>query len=354
MSFTAKDHFADWYKSVDLELTPAKVDSRIDAINELLKEESIEFWLKIVHIHLGSSLVNDEDKNAFMKFFKDADTSFLLTDNENLIKTLASISLCFKLEEEDYHINNTISLAVINANFWGQYSPSDKVPTTEYAEKHYALACEDANEVEFDQTKLEKVKKKMQTTALSPDNTHNSVEILNTHIIGLLDVVNNFSESHRALKDEVNVFWWLFGGFSRTKEELYKDIQVEEAVLIAARELFDLTNTYFCFPASEEFLSKILQLARTKGKPPIEVSVIDSVNKLTPDLKKSILTEITVSSLTPCLMCISKSLDVSEGTDWSELAKTSLLGADITQKFDPVDIAFQVYKELFFAYQFNS
>jgi hypothetical protein len=114
--------------------------------------------------------------------------------------------------------------------------------------------------------------------------------------------------------------------------------------------LYEMSSSAFCFAAGEQFLSKMIELSITKGKQP-KTSIFNSANLLTEENRKYILGNHAVSVFTPCLLGISKSLEVEQGDDWSKAYQKQNFSANAKKQFLTSEIAAQVYRELFFVYQ---
>lgn len=351
MSYSAADLFSDWYKPVDLALSSTTADLRINSINKILETEDIEFWLDLVRMHLGITPLNDEHKQDFIRHFKEEDTTFPIIGNEAIVKTLATITLCFKLELEDDEANDTLCLAILNANFLGQFAPNTDIPILIYATDWFNQAAIRAHNTEGGENivnaardKLKKVKFDSNEAILA------NFQIVINAISESLDAVENVTQANKSVKDEANVLWWLFGEFSSIAKKSFKEVGPEGMAFLGATELYEMSSSAFCFAAGEQFLSKMIELSITKGKQP-KTSIFNSANLLTEENRKYILGNHAVSVFTPCLLGISKSLEVEQGDDWSKAYQKQNFSANAKKQFLTSEIAAQVYRELFFVYQ---
>ena len=89
MSLSAKQLFPGWYKRAGYETDAATLKTRTDAIEKMIaKEDGEEFWQDLVKVFLNIR-VPSADINPFVGYFVEEDPAFPITDNQNIIRTLA-------------------------------------------------------------------------------------------------------------------------------------------------------------------------------------------------------------------------------------------------------------------------
>jgi hypothetical protein len=342
MNYTSEQLFSDWYKFFDGTATIETHAFRKEAITKIVTEEEIEFWLDVVRIALGIIPKTPTNNQTFIDAFKESDTTFPLINNDNLIKGLAAIALCFKLEDEEDEENNKISLAVINSTFLGQYEYDKNIPFVERAHAYYQASSSISRELEFedDIKKINKIKKNV--------GVANAV-INQADTIQLVQSVKTIINDNAIMSEELNVLWWLFGEYSKLSEKYFRQIDCKAMTILAAKELSDITKLPQGFYSAREILNRVL-LASKSSKTPIKgISVFEAVNQIDEDMRKKIIQDKgdSISELTPCLLSIQKSIDMASGEDWSGAYKKQTTG-DIKKTVGLIDIAFQVYREFLF------
>jgi hypothetical protein len=372
MNYTAEDHFPTWYKSAKVASTNELIKARLEAINELVTNEDISFWQDVIRISVGFDPADTKTTSKFVKPFLEADTSFPVTNNENLLKVLAGCALCFKLEAEDLeaveesetkegneeeaeepdqedkeidentttNVNTAISLCIANLNFLGQFK-NDNIPTAEYAQNYLDkmpyyerlrnnLAGE--NELEQVSTKLNG------PTALTNDD----------HRI-ILQSVQQLQRENVMQGEELNVLSWIFGEYSHLAGKFFQDAGPSLMAVCGALELQEKTATLHYLNSAKGFLHRILTISNSSKKL-AAVSLYDSINDLPAELKTSLAKQYKnqLSELTPYLFAISKSTEFEAGQDYTAPFKKLTKGGDLKKTYKPDVIATQVYNEIAF------
>ena len=115
--------FPSWYKTIDPALTTDTVNNRIAAIRSILENTEVEFWLDVVRIALGTDARDKATKMTLEEKFVEFDVTFDLVSNENLIKTLSEILLCFLIETRSA-LAYLVATLISNINFLEQFSTS--------------------------------------------------------------------------------------------------------------------------------------------------------------------------------------------------------------------------------------
>lgn len=373
MTHTAKELFPDWYFSADLTLSNDAIKSRISVIEDIVnKKQKLTFWNDLIKIYLGTKVTDDTNRTLFVNAFKADDVSFPLSNNENIIRVLAAITLCFKLdpnlvEEEDgaedietdaeetdepeeiesddieyYALKEIISLGLLNSNFFEQYIVPSGIPVFEFAKYTFdQIAINEGDKLDEKIEKLTKIEKEFEEDV--------NLDLSSDDMLTIIQSIKEVIESNKRLNEETNVMWWVFGEYSKTLKEYYSKIKTSQAILVAANELANITTLHSISPA-KHFLKKIISITNYENKGKKGTTILDVSNSLGEILKEKILKNIggTLNEFTPCLLTIEKSMNYSEGEDWTTAYKKVSKGIDIKKQFTPEQLATQFYKEIIY------
>lgn len=345
---TATDHFSIWYQSADLVADSTVLQLRLDGIKQTLKKTGKDFWLDVVRLYLGVPTKENANFDKFVEGFRSADANFPTVNNDNIVRCLASITLCFKLEIDNSKFNNLISLAIINANFLGQHEAYDIVPVINFAKRYVTNSAITERDIESDEMidRLVELKKNLVAEIL-PDKQMSSTK---DTVIEVIDELEYLTLANKTLEEESNILWWIFGEYSEVGKDFFKNIGSTNMVLISAKELSELTVFDHTFKASENILNKVLYLSINEKDNTKETSLFEIVNLISNETKSQILSEndSPLNEMTPCLLAVKKSLEVAKGIDWSSSYASQNFNANIKNLLQTKDLCSQFYREFMY------
>jgi hypothetical protein len=345
-NYTCEDHFPTWYRTIELTLNQETLQKRISAINKIIEEENSELWLDIVKLAHGIAIGNPEHKELFVSIFKEFDLSFPIQSNDNIVKVLSQISLCFLFESTtDLRI---ISLAIINLNFFEQYSATD-IPFYELARKVDAINEPDAifnvNEA------VENLKQKAEAIEEDVDGeeTLESEDSLN-----LINLVTHISNENNRLKEESNVLWWLFTQYSTSNKAYFNEVGLSKMTASSPYELFEITSCSGFLISAKHILHKALIISNGNKVKLKELSILEVINDTLGKIKEEILLLGHLDEFTPFLHAISLEKSLGDVNLWKGAFNKKFGTGSCERKFKPEDLAFQFYTEMSFLKSFQS
>ena len=122
--------------------------------------------------------------------------------------------------------------------------------------------------------------------------------------------------------EELNILWWVIGGYSRDLQEPFANVPNAIRPLIFAKELSDLT-VFLPGPASA-----VAVLSRS-GLDEHPSTIAGAVNGTSADWTRPLVKELPASPIsTPVHFAIERELETGAGTDW-------LAGWSATTQLDP-------------------
>jgi len=336
--YTTKDYFPEWYKSVEISLSETLVENRLSAINEFVDEEDIKLWLDIVRLALGLKIENQDSLSQIVDKFKSYDIAFPILNNDNVIRVLAQISLCFLFENATL-FSQIVSRAVISSSFFSENA--SEIPFTTYAQQNLSKVIVDES---FDAAEIAEL---LSDRQLELENDEDEEETV-THAdhLNLIKTANYFLQENKSLKDEINVLWWLFGQYSTLYNSYFSEVGSSKMTLAAAEELFTLSSNNSVLSANH-ILHKVLLLANNQ-KPLKPISLASVIVDTDLDIKNKLISYDNLGDLTPILLALSLSKEFGDAKLWQAAFKNRNSNFDAARTFTPQEIANQIYNEITF------
>ncbi len=169
------------------------------------------------------------------------------------------------------------------------------------------------------------------------------------HVYGELD----------ALREESNMFWWVFSGYSRDLGQPFSALGLPATCLVAPKELSDLTQLVPGPRAAPALLDRLLRDVVTgaatakshtgSGEAPTTIQLSDAVNAAPRDWRTKWLRACppgAARELTPLLTAVQNSLATEDAKDWISVFTKSTALPDASHA--PVTSAMQAYLESVF------
>jgi len=181
--------------------------------------------------------------------------------------------------------------------------------------------------------------------AIADKNFEGIKSVLNKIVDNQFSIMNGLEKKMHAQLEETNILWWLIANNCSTLNKTYDKLKKEEAVLIVAKELNDLTKILPGPQSIEVFIDMVL--AKSKGKENnIKLSTIfTSINI---DIRKQFCEQFKTDEIqndTPIMLGLCETLQ-SENSDAWETYYRNKTGINAQDVFDIFFIAKQFYKEL--------
>lgn len=365
----------DFYRLVDLEPRAEMLALRATAIQSMIDGAEALDWLGMVRIFIGRPASADA-RSAFVEPFRAADPVFPLRGNDAELVVLAGATL-FELLQGPGEAADVVAYALVCADAAGK---GVRGPIPDVLERARGYLCEAALAArsEGDQDKIAKIRaganpvkdlKALTVAAVPADWTAADTQIRETRTrvndlltaiktmhTGLAKTIGQIAElatqaatqpnvaAIEALREEVDVLWWLFGERSRDLDGRFDELQDESIALVAPKELADLTRVLPGPPAARALLARALRIA---GRPTDEELSIRAVVDGSPWVWRErwmSAGSAAFEDLTPIRGAVRRSLDVDDGADWSAAYdRVALLPADTA--FTRLTLAEQVYHE---------
>ncbi|MFQ6601889.1 GTPase-associated system all-helical protein GASH [Flavobacterium sp. C3NV] len=344
-NYTSKDHFPTWYKSIELALTKDILEKRLSSIEDLIEFEDIEFWLDVVRLAYGMDIKSVSNRSDFVDIFKEKDLTFPIQSNDNIVKVLAQISLCFLFESES-SVGYKIGLAVINTNFFEQH-PSTSVPFYIMARKH----IEKEHFSNF--ADLDEVANSLKEKENSFEDDEEEEEVLEYEDnVNLIKIVNYLNSENKKLKEETNILWWLFGQYSTSNKAYFSEVALPKMIFACAYELLQISEHSAYVASAKHLLHKVLIICNG-NKPKLKnYSLFDSISAMSNDIKEKVIKLGHQEELTPFLYSLHLEQTLGDVDLWKGAFNKKLGKGLIDKSYNAEELAFQFYTEISFIKSF--
>ncbi len=332
MKNPAKEMMNDWLRTVETSPNPETNSNREKAIKKIIGSTDQMFWLNLLRLAYG--LPSSLKEADFITHFKKQDESFPLANNENLLKVLANITICYKLETGDSELNHWLSLAITNCVFLNPLSPESHIPVIGYATENIEHLSGDRRIVD-----IEALNETIEQLEGDEEEGEEQKALSKT-------AVRSLYKLNVKLLEEVNILWWLYTGYSKLGQKSFSSINEKILPIFAAKELYDLMHIERLIESSPAFFKKVLG-----ENAELQQDVFSSINSISEEDRKKVLkdSEGVISEFTPILKAMTLSLGFPTGDDWSNAYKKQV-GGDVKISKTAQEIAQQLYREFMFVW----
>lgn len=344
--------FADRYAEAGLSPTPQVITSRQAPAQRIVDDATDAQILDLVGAYYGSPGL---DLTWLRAEFAQEDVSFSLVNNEREARVLAACMLGTLVAKG---LPKAI-LAVLIGNVGGHRRPPESPWLIRDAQAALqARSVEERRpskvETKIAHTAVPKLSDeiaaipvndwpallitlgKIRTEAQGSDRTTSSQA---TAALTALDL------QVRYLREESQMLWWLTGGHSRSLVRSFADFGPQQAALVGAVDLGELTTVSNIGPvAAPAMIERIVAMAK-KPKGTVSRDLASAVDGLTVQDLKSL--NVFAGKLSPRLAPVTAALDLARTIgigDWHARFR-ELTGLEATVDFDPVALGEQVYRE---------
>jgi len=335
-------NLAQWYTLAKLKGPDTeKLELRVTDIENIVKNKPLEWILDCIRIFLGKKVNNINFKEEFVKIFLESDPYFPPNNNDLEVRILAGAVL-YRFAKAAKLKNRLLGLQAIRTGIFGMNEESfinhDIIEGVLKQLNEESIAIRENSKQD-----LLKVTFDPEITAVDPTTVTSKFSNVNDSLKSIVNHINTVVGKKISLVDEEsNIHWWIFRGFSSTKNELFAKIDPTEIPFVLAMELSALTK-YAPGPyPADQFISKILSDSKNPGK---EITIIDFVNKIDKGGKMQFgFNPGIFGNLTPLSTAIVNSKEADDVETWVQPFE-KLCSIKRTKKVSPKDLALQLYNE---------
>jgi len=348
----AKIVFADRYAAEGLAPSAEDIAAREAPFARIVEEITDAHILDLVSLYYGAT---DLDLVWFREEFAKEDTRFSLVNNERETRLLAA-TILEELIGQEVHLS---ILGVVAGSVGGHRVPAQ-------SKNLITVALEAMGRQSVDERKPAKAEVKIVSVPTPKLSEELAAVPANDWpaLITMLGRIRNealtstkttagqataaLTELNRQIalqREESQMLWWIVGGHSRTLERSFGAFGINQAALVGAVDLGDLTSVTRLGPvAALALLERVIGLAkRSKGTTPNDLATtIDGLSR--EDLQRlNIFPEDTPARLAPIMTAIELARTIGHGAWHGRFFE--LTGLQATLKFEPTELAVQLYRE---------
>ncbi|WP_428142826.1 GTPase-associated system all-helical protein GASH [Delftia acidovorans] len=346
-----KHVFADYYAAEGLAPSGDLIKLREMATKRILEDISTERILQLAEVYFG---VKNVDLDWFRDEYTKDDASFSLINNERETRVLAGALLN---ELIDYEYSVAI-LAIVAGHLNGRCPPSEGKNLVTKAEQVLGERCVKDRVPEVIETKISitiNSKLEAEIAAMPADDLGALVSTLGKMRAesqsSQRNIANNASSiifkvcsQISLMREESQMLWWIFGGYSRTLEIPFSNMNPFQAALTAAIDLGGLTSVSELGPiaAPAMFERVICQAKRPKGA--FDKSLAKAIDGMRrEDLQRFIISTSTPARLAPVTTAIELARTIGLGSWYTRFEEVT--GLKASTEFEPAELANQLYRE---------
>lgn len=339
----------EWHRIAGVDESNLPIlENRSEVITELVKSKNL-FWIfNCVKLYLNKPNVSKEFINELINSFLKSEPVFPLTKNHLLLRVLAG-AIVYHSVENKKNMESTLIALSLQISLFG--IKKENIINKDIIEYLIDYIFKEAIKVREENIELAilKIETDMNFTDNQNENLKLNFSLIEKQLKSINKRINNFNSSIKRLKEESNIHWWLFRGFSNDFKMPVSKLNINSSPLIIGKELADLTTFLPGPTSSKEFLVKILRdNLKLKDE---EISFKESINNL--DLKwredlRDNYNDIELDNIPPpILTAISNSLDSGKSNGWYSIFEKST-SIKATSKFNVFDLAYQMNLECLF------
>lgn len=348
-------NFADQYKAAGLAPGPEIIRLRQAPFDKLRKDIGSNALLDLTRLYFGLPVPDGTD--WFRDAFLETDPSFSMLDNEREASVLSACLLAAALEDG----NVLAGLAPVVTALGGNRTPLVHPEFVEDARQALAansVASRQKNAADVNKIKQPakcKLAASVDVLLTAPDwpKTGESIKLAGSESFEaskalanqVISVISPLAEQVRDLREEVSMLWWYIGGWSRSLDKPFADMDVGLAALMAGLDLAHLTQGKSGPAAAPAILQRLVIGSRSGGDE--KISLRSAVEALPAGVFQRLAIPKNVSmvgDICPILTALTKADDIGGDGAWlTAFKKTS--GLDATLTLSPIELAMQVYRE---------
>lgn len=346
-------NLVDLYHSANITLSADDFAGRLATFNELTKTLRANQIVDLVRLYFRLS-----ERTEGAKWFSDAfgtkDPRFSFSTNAREASILAGGLLLKAL------ISGSAlpGVAALSASIAGKRKPAEDVidvATWQNALTRTAVRGDRVKIYSANLKPLGKTNVTKENLAAAPSipvlaesvflSNEQAFTAANSAITQLHAAVKEIGKDLAEAREEVEMLWWLIGGWSRALNRPFPEMGMPLSALVAGFDLADLSNTIQGPFAAEAILVRILTgVKRTKNSTFTIAQIGDSVTSDDCARLKIPSNASSYPDICPLTNCVVKSAEIGNGLAWHQaFERTSL--TKTTLALSPVEIAIQAMNE---------
>ena len=353
-----EDEFAGWYASLSLGEDTAQVEGRRKAVEAVVNEASkttLELLVRLVFRVKPQQMSAPDVAALRAKFVGEVTT----TPGDEELVVLAGAALAWAMDPLDD--NSTFAATMVAAAACGGLRklalPMDLIGLSDTANRVNAETCRRRPPLDVGKavaTALDKVEVAAAVKQATDGNPAGGIQTLANLINKVIATVarrqaaveDAFQNYTRLQDEELDILWWLQGGYSSDIKKNFPDVPPAHRPLGIARELASLTKVL----PGPTALHALLTRAGVADAP--KLTIVAAVQGMPDDWLDTSLEGLEGESITPLttpiLFAVSRRKELEGAEGWTA-AWSKLTSLDEGAELEPLHLAEAVYREFILA-----
>jgi hypothetical protein len=344
--------FAEWYRIAGIEPKGDDLPKRWAGVESLISEIDVSRSLDVARLYLDARL-KSEIKDQFAAIFQKSDPAFPMRNNGLELRVLAGATVAEYVEKHSDEASDSIALAVSAGTYLREPLLIPEIP--QIAQNYLFLEGQRIrtraeHEIKAFSLKSDQLLAEAKNTA-PQNNVGVMLNAMDAPLQKLYTQIGSTTEATikavdkieialASLREQTNILWWVFAGFSQDFRQAYSELPWPAACLIAGKELADLTEL---LPGPVSVPAVLDKMLSSMGKNRETFSFVDAISGLSRKCRESYLkeAEVHLEDLNPLHLSMRKSL---EGDNWAPSFEDAS-GLKVKDRITDVGLAIQMYNE---------
>jgi hypothetical protein len=339
-------NFADWYQPVTFGHDRNTMELRWKGIEAAVEDIDTPQLMELVRFVYGRPFESTEFMAIFRKYFKDNDSMFQSSGNDQEMLVLAGcvLALC---TTEDYDIRE-VPLAILTSSFCKKKAPKVSIDLVRMATNRVRTDGINARKrPSMSKSKTPSFKKILEEEIkLLSDKLESSAVI--AALQKMVSMHKTANEKIMLLQkllniqdEELQMLWWMVSGWSDMWNSTFDKIENEARPLLLAKEAASMSNEISESPSLKAVFSRM----EIDGN--MELAIPETVNSCGVERLKTLAPGNTFccSTIYPMHFAIIRALETGADNTWIA-GWSKISGIDKKTKVSSLDLALQFHREL--------
>jgi len=347
--------FGDWYRAAGITPSEDQLKRRWQGVEALATSANRVAVLDWVRLFYGLPPKQAETGMRLREAFQQADASFPTQRNDLEVQLLAGATVVATLATAAPSVTDVAALAVVCADYRGHREDGRPIFVMHRA-RQYLLqrsiilrrGAADAPIRIPEDLKSLAAKPQEGAAQLEPNQAIRSIAGATVALArSFSEVVEQLRLHDRLQREESEILWWIFGGYSRDLERPFSDLEVPARCLVAAKELADLMDVLPGPVAAAAMLDRIIQ-GPNPGAKVSNVTLVQAIQRTPEEWLRSWCEGNELiqrhGDLCPTLIAAQRAVE-APGTDVWVTPIERITRVSVRIEVPPINLATQAYDE---------
>ncbi len=348
--------FGDWYRAVGITPSEDQLKRRWQGIESVATSADHVAILDLVRLYYGLSPKQPEAIIRLREAFQQADASFPMQSNDLEVQILAGAAAVATFSSGTASVADVAALGALCADYRGCRECERPKFLVDRARSHLLQRSASLRRLGTDDVSIT-VPKEIKDLAAKPTEGAAQPEpsqAIRSLAVGVQTVTTSFFKVVEQLqlrvrlqREESEILWWIFGGYSRDLERPFAELEMPARCLVAAKELADLVDVLPGPVSAAAMLDRSIRGPTTEAQLP-KVTLIQAISAVPVNWLSSWCQGNERiqrhGDLCPTLLAAQRAME-APGTDVWITPVEKITGLSVRTEFIPVALAMQTYDE---------